>query len=174
MKVYKYHRETKELWRVSEALLDPLEGKPLCPASATFKEPGELLEGHIKCFIDDEWVDVEDHRSKKLFNIYTKESEKCGLGPIPNHLTDKVPKFFDEWDSESKEWKGHEERKKEWDLKKYARDRKVEYPDIGDQLDALYHAGLFPKEMADKLKAVKEKNPKPVVEEPKSELKDGN
>ena len=35
------------------------------------------------------------------------------------------------------------------------------YPYIGDQLDALYHAGVFPKEMADKLKAVKDKYKKP-------------
>ncbi len=36
----------------------------------------------------------------------------------------------------------------------------VKYPPIGDQLDALYHAGVFPQEMADKLKEVKEKYPK--------------
>jgi len=48
----------------------------------------------------------------------------------------------------------------EYDAKKYQRDRKVEYPDLGDQLDALYHAGVFPKEMADMLKAVKDKYPK--------------
>ena len=35
------------------------------------------------------------------------------------------------------------------------------YPEIGDQLDALYHAGVFPKEMADKIKEVKEAHPKP-------------
>ena len=44
---------------------------------------------------------------------------------------------------------------------KYKDDRKMSYPDIGDQLDALYHAGVFPKEMADKIKAVKDANPKP-------------
>ena len=44
---------------------------------------------------------------------------------------------------------------------KYARERRLAYPNIGDQLDALYHAGLFPKEMADKIKAVKEQFPKP-------------
>lgn len=49
----------------------------------------------------------------------------------------------------------------EWNNNKYQRDRKVEYPDIGDQLDALYHAGVFPEDMAAKLKAVKEKHPKP-------------
>jgi len=44
---------------------------------------------------------------------------------------------------------------------KYKDDRRISYPDIGDQLDALYHAGAFPKEMADKIKAVKDANPKP-------------
>jgi len=34
------------------------------------------------------------------------------------------------------------------------------YPPIGDQLDALFHAGVFPAEMAAKLQAVKDKYPK--------------
>jgi hypothetical protein len=42
----------------------------------------------------------------------------------------------------------------------YAEKRKSEYPAIGDQLDALYHAGVFPAEMAALLKAVKDKYPK--------------
>ena len=43
----------------------------------------------------------------------------------------------------------------------YKENRRMSYPDIGDQLDALFHAGVFPKEMADKIKAVKDANPKP-------------
>ena len=43
----------------------------------------------------------------------------------------------------------------------YKEKRIFAYPEIGDQLDALYHAGVFPKEMADKIKAVKDANPKP-------------
>ncbi len=43
----------------------------------------------------------------------------------------------------------------------YAQKRKDAYPDIGDQLDALYHAGVFPDDMAAKLKAIKDANPKP-------------
>ncbi len=38
--------------------------------------------------------------------------------------------------------------------------RRMEYPYIGDQLDALYHAGVFPSEMMAKIKAVKDKYPK--------------
>lgn len=42
----------------------------------------------------------------------------------------------------------------------YQRNRWAEYPSIGDQLDALYHAGVFPEEMANKIKEVKDKYPK--------------
>lgn len=38
--------------------------------------------------------------------------------------------------------------------------RQGEYPSIGDQLDALFHAGLMPTEMAIKIQAVKAKYPK--------------
>ena len=39
--------------------------------------------------------------------------------------------------------------------------RLQEYPEIGDQLDDLYHKGAFSDTMAAKLKAVKDKYPKP-------------
>ena len=42
----------------------------------------------------------------------------------------------------------------------YPEKRRREYPDIGDQLDALYHAGVFPTDMAAKIKIVKDKFPK--------------
>tara|TARA_R100001510_G_C7472548_1_gene88171 strand:+ start:14 stop:298 length:285 start_codon:yes stop_codon:yes gene_type:complete len=42
----------------------------------------------------------------------------------------------------------------------YIGKRQPEYPSIGDQLDALYHGGVFPKEMADLIKSVKDKYPK--------------
>jgi hypothetical protein len=44
--------------------------------------------------------------------------------------------------------------------KAYARSRAAEYPAIGDQLDALFHAGVFPAEMAAAIQAVKDKFPK--------------
>lgn len=43
----------------------------------------------------------------------------------------------------------------------YKKDRILEYPAIGDQLDALFHAGVFPADMAAKIQAVKDKYPKP-------------
>jgi hypothetical protein len=44
---------------------------------------------------------------------------------------------------------------------KYRSDRKLEYPEIGDQLDDLFKKGAFSDEMSAKIKAVKDKYPKP-------------
>ena len=52
------------------------------------------------------------------------------------------------------------ELKLEYDAKQYTRDRSTAYPAIGDQLDALYHAGVFPEDMAAQIQAVKERYPK--------------
>ena len=46
----------------------------------------------------------------------------------------------------------------EYDAQAYARNR--QYPPLGDQLDDLYHAGVFSAEMTAKLKKVKDDNPK--------------
>jgi len=44
---------------------------------------------------------------------------------------------------------------------KYREQRASEYPPIGDQLDDLFHSGMFSDEMRQKLQAVKDKYPKP-------------
>tara|TARA_R100001530_G_scaffold112283_1_gene79335 strand:- start:1730 stop:2098 length:369 start_codon:yes stop_codon:yes gene_type:complete len=49
----------------------------------------------------------------------------------------------------------------EFDNQAYARTREPLYPKIGDQLDDLYHKGAFSTEMANKIKKVKDDNPKP-------------
>jgi hypothetical protein len=46
------------------------------------------------------------------------------------------------------------------DSKAYIEQRVSEYPAIGDQLDALFHAGVFPDDMAAQIQAVKDKYPK--------------
>ena len=53
-----------------------------------------------------------------------------------------------------------DEEKTNDEANEYKELRKFEYPDIGDQLDALYHAGVFPEDMANQIKAVKDKYPK--------------
>jgi len=42
----------------------------------------------------------------------------------------------------------------------YKEKRVNAYPSIGDQLDALFHAGVFPDDMAAQIQAVKDKYPK--------------
>ena len=42
----------------------------------------------------------------------------------------------------------------------HQRDRVHQYPPMGDQLDALFHAGAFPPEMAAQIQAIKDKYPK--------------
>ena len=54
-----------------------------------------------------------------------------------------------------------EKLRAEHERTQYQRDRKPEYPSIGDQLDALFHAGVFPPEMAAQIQAIKDKYPKP-------------
>jgi len=49
----------------------------------------------------------------------------------------------------------------EYDAQEYARKRAVEYPPIGDQLDALWKGGDAATEMLAKVQAVKAKYPKP-------------
>ena len=53
-----------------------------------------------------------------------------------------------------------DKKKSESQLVSYTAVRSAMYPSIGDQLDALYHAGIFPEEMANKIKEVKDKYPK--------------
>ena len=47
-----------------------------------------------------------------------------------------------------------------YDWNEYQRSRAREYPTIQEQLDALYHAGVFPSAMAARIRAVKEKYPR--------------
>ena len=54
----------------------------------------------------------------------------------------------------------YNELKSAYDAQEYARKRAPEYPSIGDQLDALFKAGVFPADMAAQIQAVKDKYPK--------------
>jgi hypothetical protein len=44
----------------------------------------------------------------------------------------------------------------------YAEYRRENYPTMGDQLDALFHAGIFPEEMRARIQVVKDTYPKPI------------
>lgn len=54
-----------------------------------------------------------------------------------------------------------EELRIERERTEYQRQRAPEYPSVKEQLDALFHAGFFPPEMAAKIQEVKDKYPKP-------------
>ena len=58
----------------------------------------------------------------------------------------------------------HEEMVKEWESLEFQRKRKLEYPKIEDQLDLLFHKGV--DGWKEEIQKVKDKYPKPVVEEP--------
>jgi len=49
--------------------------------------------------------------------------------------------------------------KNDYDSKEYSRDRKLAYPEIGDQLDKIYHEGINAWK-ADMIKPIKDKYPK--------------
>lgn len=49
----------------------------------------------------------------------------------------------------------------DWRLSQVRRSRAMEYPPIGDQLDALWKGGEVAEEMLNKIRAVKLKYPKP-------------
>ena len=73
--------------------------------------------------------------------------------------------YIKEWNSASPQptvaeiETAHAEWQAEYDSTEYQRLRAPEYPPIGDQLDALFHAGVFPAGMAATLQAVKDKYP---------------
>lgn len=73
-----------------------------------------------------------------------------------------------EWKDEETECPTEEEileslniLKLEFSLNDYKLQRLNKYPSIGDQLDSLFHAGLFPEDMAAEIQAVKDAYPKP-------------
>jgi len=76
------------------------------------------------------------------------------------------------WDADGKEIELDEElilqeiekMKEEYKAVEYKELRKLEYPSIQDQLDLLYHKGI--DGWKEEIKKVKDKYPKPVVEEP--------
>lgn len=59
------------------------------------------------------------------------------------------------------EWEKLSTAEQYWMDHGWKKERQKAYPSIGDQLDALYHAGVFPQEMQDKIAKVKAEIPKP-------------
>lgn len=90
--------------------------------------------------------------------VFLYPSNSTTIKPL-EHVEGKVVVF----DEEQSCWKyedvqTHEDVQQEltYDIK-----RMMAYPSIGDQLDALFKAGIFPEEIASQIQAVKDKYPKP-------------
>ena len=79
------------------------------------------------------------------------------------YFLDRRPKDFVPPTDEEIDAK-HEEMVKEWESLEFQRKRKLEYPKIEDQLDLLFHKGI--DGWKEEIQKVKDKYPKPVVEEP--------
>jgi hypothetical protein len=89
-----------------------------------------------------QWFGWSDSKNKIYANLVIHDDSKTK--PTEKSLTDALAK-----------------QQSDFDAQEYARARQPLYPDIGDQLDDLYHKGAFSDEMAVKIKAVKDAHPKP-------------
>ena len=90
----------------------------------------------------------------KLDDDYILQNNSDGQGTFISAWTSAQPQpTVPEIEAAHAEWQT------EYDAQEYARNRQTEYPPIGDQLDALFHAGVFPADMAAQLQAVKDKYP---------------
>jgi hypothetical protein len=94
-------------------------------------------------------------KEQSIFNIAGKYGS---YNIVDNEIVFEYPDLI----SISKEdlWKEIDADWVIWQSQEYARNRQPLYPAIGDQLDDLYHAGVFSAEMTATLKKVKDDNPK--------------
>ena len=121
----------------------------------------EKLLGHFPKIQFDGLCQTKEEYENIKWQIGLDENES-GIFGEPEF---EIPK----WEDVEKEL---ELLKIEFEKLEYQRKRKPEYPKIEDQLDLLYHKGV--EGWKEEIQKVKDKYPKPVVEESKPELKDGN
>lgn len=88
-----------------------------------------------------------------MFTINDIPTKEWCDGELVDLSVDRRQQMLDEWNAD----KVRIEQEK---ALKYKKDRQAEYPSIGDQLDALFHAGVFPEDMAAAIQAIKDKYPK--------------
>jgi hypothetical protein len=101
-----------------------------------------------------EYTDKDDITTYQAIKSLVGGELHTDLNGIIQYLGGQTPPTDAEIDAELKRLQA------EYDAQEYARNRKTDYPDIGDQLDALYHAGVFPANMAARIKETKDKYPK--------------
>jgi len=115
--------------------------------------PLKTIEDVLVRLHTEQWFGWSDPDNKVYENLITHpeiwDGKENKMVPNPH---EKPTKEFIESELERSQ--------SEYDSQEYARNRATAYPPIGDQLDALFHAGIFPSEMASTLQAVKDKYPK--------------
>jgi hypothetical protein len=103
-------------------------------------------------------ITVDEWAFKAILDI-TKDSEVC-FSVIDGKIVDwELIKGEDEKPTEVEIANKVSILKNDYDSKQYRRDRKLEYPEIGDQLDKIYHEGIDAWK-ADMILPVKNKYPK--------------
>ncbi len=161
MKYYNYNRETLEFISEGIADLDPLENKPLIPGNATTIDPKTPKAGFVKIFKNDQWEEIEDFRGDVWDTTNKNKITYNKIGPLPENLTNQAPKEFDKWSDKNKKWEGHIKNKKEFDSKKWFRDRAENYPSLPDQLDMIYWDKINGTNLwGESIKKIKDKYPK--------------
>jgi hypothetical protein len=90
----------------------------------------------------------------------TKKPEETGT-PFVGVVNQDADRWWDDLPTQKQIIAEFDRLTIQFEQKQYARNRTFEYPAIGDQLDALFHAGVFPEEMAAQIQAIKDKYPKP-------------
>ena len=100
--------------------------------------------------------------------ITTNGLEQLGFTPEVDFKLENIGQgfFIKEWNSASPQPSvaeieaAHIEWQTAFNAQAYARNRKAEYPDIGDQLDMIYHNGDGGATFQAAIKAIKDKYPK--------------
>jgi len=76
----------------------------------------EFKDGHWPCEKNGEWIQIEDHRDKTVYNIETQEASKVDyLGPIKEGFTMMEPSQFSKWNGEK--WVLDENEEKAFKIK---------------------------------------------------------
>lgn len=111
----------------------------------------------------------ENDLSSQIQTNYESEIDFDSVVDLESELTDQVIFFSCKIEGGKIVQKESDERKNLRETKQARQDRKNEYPEIGEQLDMLYHAIDNDSDLKNKfsnfynsLKSIKEKYPKPL------------
>jgi len=63
----------------------------MVPANATLLKPPPANSGCTRCFVDGDWIQVEDHRGETYCTSARQPVEINTLGPIPDGLLRAMP-----------------------------------------------------------------------------------